>query len=67
MEAIELTRDHKATSHAEKQRILRHGGRVEQLMDETGQPIGPHRVWLQYAWIPGLAMSRAIGDMVAHQ
>ena len=37
------------------------------LVDEMGQPMGPHRVWLQYAWIPGLAMSRALGDVLAHQ
>lgn len=29
--------------------------------------MGPFRVWLQYAWIPGLAMSRALGDVLAHQ
>lgn len=39
---------------------------VHRLVDEMGQPIGPFRVWLQYAWIPGLAMSRALGDAVAH-
>lgn len=37
------------------------------LVDENGQPMGPFRVWLQYAWIPGLAMSRALGDVLAHQ
>jgi hypothetical protein len=37
------------------------------LVDEMGQPMGPFRVWLQYAWIPGLAMSRALGDVLAHQ
>ena len=37
------------------------------LVDEDGQPVGPHRVWLQYAWVPGLAMSRALGDQLAHQ
>lgn len=36
------------------------------LVDETGQPIGPHRVWLECAWLPGLAMSRALGDKLAH-
>ena len=40
---------------------------VLRLVDESGQPIGPFRVWLQYAWIPGLAMSRALGDALAHQ
>ena len=37
------------------------------LVDELGQPIGPFRVWLQRAWVPGLAMSRAIGDVLAHK
>lgn len=41
--------------------------KVCRLVDESGQPIGPFRVWLQYAWIPGLAMSRALGDALAHQ
>jgi hypothetical protein len=40
---------------------------MRRLVDEAGQPMGPHRVWLQYAWIPGLAMSRALGDVLAHQ
>jgi serine/threonine protein phosphatase PrpC len=28
-------------------------------------PVGPARVWLGDAWMPGLAMSRSIGDTVA--
>jgi hypothetical protein len=39
---------------------------VDRLVDETGQPMGPYRVWLEYAWLPGLAMSRALGDRLAH-
>lgn len=66
-EAIELTQDHKPTTPEERARILKANGRVERLVDEYGQPMGPHRVWLQYAWIPGLAMSRALGDVLAHQ
>ena len=30
-----------------------------------GYPIGPLRVWLQNLQIPGLAMTRSIGDLVA--
>ena len=30
--------------------------------DEDGEPVGPARVWLRDAWLPGLAMSRSIGD-----
>ena len=37
------------------------------LVDEMGQPIGPYRVWLQRTWVPGLAMSRALGDKLAHR
>ncbi|PNH12405.1 putative protein phosphatase 2C 64 [Tetrabaena socialis] len=66
-EAIDLTNDHKPTTPEEKARILKANGRVERLVDEMGQPMGPYRVWLQYAWIPGLAMSRALGDVLAHQ
>ena len=29
--------------------------------------MGPYRVWLQCAWVPGLAMSRALGDTLAHR
>lgn len=36
------------------------------LFDTSGKPIGPYRVWLQQSWVPGLAMSRALGDAVAH-
>lgn len=56
------------------QLLLAHQGSSSQcpgvpcrLVDELGQPIGPFRVWLQRAWVPGLAMSRAIGDVLAHK
>jgi serine/threonine protein phosphatase PrpC len=64
--AVPLTFDHKPDTPAEAARIAAAGGRVEQLVDERGQRVGPHRVWLRTAWTPGLAMSRALGDGVAH-
>jgi serine/threonine protein phosphatase PrpC len=64
--AVALTQDHKPDTPAEAARIAAAGGRVEQLVDERGQRVGPHRVWLRSAWTPGLAMSRALGDGVAH-
>ncbi len=67
LHAVDLTVDHKPTDPEEKARIIKANGRVERLVYEMGQPMGPHRVWLQYAWIPGLAMSRALGDVLAHQ
>jgi serine/threonine protein phosphatase PrpC len=33
--------------------------------DEQGNPLGPARVWLRYQDVPGLAMSRSLGDGVA--
>lgn len=32
-----------------------------------GDPVGPHRVWHPTGAYPGLAMSRSLGDYVAHQ
>jgi serine/threonine protein phosphatase PrpC len=65
--AVPLTFDHKPDSPGEVERIKKAGGRVEQLVDERGRRVGPHRVWLRTSWTPGLAMSRALGDVVAHR
>ena len=65
-EGIALTKDHKPTDSSELTRILNHGGRVQRLADSSGREIGPYRVWVSGSWVPGLAMSRALGDFVAH-
>jgi serine/threonine protein phosphatase PrpC len=62
---IELSHDHKPNDKLEKVRILEAGGRVEPFQETGGQFIGPDRVWLQHEQLPGLAMSRSIGDLVA--
>mmetsp|Transcript_19813 Transcript_19813/g.48654 ORF Transcript_19813/g.48654 Transcript_19813/m.48654 type:complete len:368 (+) Transcript_19813:128-1231(+) len=61
----ELSEDHKPDRDDERARIQQFGGRVEPLIDETGEPIGPHRVWLPNMMLPGLAMARSIGDDIA--
>ncbi|KAL4419376.1 hypothetical protein ABPG77_002903 [Micractinium sp. CCAP 211/92] len=66
MRAVPLTRDHKPGNTDERARIAASGGRVERLVDQRGLPVGPDRVWLSTSWVPGLAMSRALGDAVAH-
>lgn len=63
--SIALSRDHKPNETDESSRISRHGGRVEAYQDEHGNPFGPSRVWLKHQNIPGLAMSRSLGDKVA--
>lgn len=62
---ISLSNDHKPNLTEEKQRIEECGGRVEPFKEETGEFIGPDRVWLKDEQLPGLAMSRSIGDLVA--
>ncbi len=44
---------------------MAHNGRVDTFREANGDPIGPARVWLKHENIPGLAMSRSLGDLVA--
>ena len=64
--ARQLTWDHKPNSSGEYSRILANQGRVFQWQDKNNSPIGPHRVWHPDHDYPGLAMSRSLGDFVAH-
>ena len=66
--ADELSRDHKLDNDIECERILSNGGRVESFKDtlNPNESIGPRRVWLPDQDIPGLAMSRSMGDQIAH-
>jgi len=67
LQAIDLTRDHKPTLPGERDRLAAAGARVCPLTDHNGEPMGPARVWLSGAWVPGLAMSRALGDGLARR
>lgn len=60
-----LSRDHKPDTKDEKDRIIACNGRVDTFREANGDPIGPARVWLKHENVPGLAMSRSIGDFVA--
>lgn len=63
--AINVTQDHKPDLPAEKARIEAKGGRVFAVEYDDGVD-GPPRVWLGHMDVPGLAMSRSLGDAVAH-
>merc|ERR1712071_273915 len=63
--AEEFTHDHKPESPGEKERIIAAGGRVFAVEYDDGID-GPPRVWLGHMDVPGLAMSRSLGDAVAH-
>lgn len=60
-----LSIDHKPDRADEHERIMNTNGRVDPFREENGDPVGPARVWLKTQNIPGLAMSRSIGDLVA--
>ena len=55
-----------AEAFEEKVRIEGNGGRVETRIYDDGY-VGPARVYLQFAQVPGLAMSRSLCDTVAKE
>jgi serine/threonine protein phosphatase PrpC len=65
--SVALSKDHKPENAEEKERIKKSNGRVEPFKNAQGSFVGPMRVWLKNDDIPGLAMSRSIGDLVASQ
>ena len=68
IEVQALSIDHKPDMPDEKRRILGMGGRIDTFHDASNndEPIGPYRVWLKDQDMPGLAMSRSLGDRLAH-
>lgn len=65
MKAVTVSLDHKPDREDEMKRIVARGGRVFAVEYDDGVD-GPPRVWLGHMDIPGLAMSRSLGDTVAH-
>lgn len=57
---VDLSHDQKPSRQDEKKRVKNAGGRIARWR----RNIGPLRVWLPRDWIPGLAMTRSIGDTV---
>ena len=60
---IALTHDHVPFRPDERARLERAGGRVERWSPLPGLDTGPPRVYLPSTRIPGLAVSRAFGDL----
>mmetsp|Transcript_34347 Transcript_34347/g.60169 ORF Transcript_34347/g.60169 Transcript_34347/m.60169 type:complete len:400 (-) Transcript_34347:150-1349(-) len=67
LKPIQLTVDQKPNSDEEVERIRRAGGVVKRLIDENGNSMGPYRVWRPNSRVPGLAMSRSIGDSIGSE
>ena len=60
-----LSVDQKPDRADERRRIVECRGRVEPCKGAHNEPIGPPRVWLPTQDVPGLAMSRSFGDLIA--
>jgi serine/threonine protein phosphatase PrpC len=60
--AIQLTKDCKPNDPDEMFRIFRSGGKVDRSKKPNGQPYGAYRVFGKAKDVPGLAMSRSLGD-----
>jgi len=60
-ESVMGTVDHKPQDPEERRRIVGSGGEVVRMFSGM-----PHRVFARGHEIPGLAMSRALGDLIAH-
>ena len=67
-EIIDLSLDQKPENLNEKKRIQKMGGIISQCNDlyDDGKEGGPFRIWVKGCDYPGLAMSRSIGDKIAH-
>ena len=62
-----LSRDHKPAEADEARRIDLMGGRIKRCYDEEHKRfVGPDRVWMKNKDEPGLAMTRSLGDKIAH-
>ena len=64
-EAVALSHDHNTLRLDERTRILNSHGRISKSKDDNGNLVGPERVWLPDDDIPGLAMTRSIGDKIS--
>ena len=60
-----LSYDHHPDVEGERRRIIKNNGRISRIINKKGFGVGPLRVWLKTEDVPGLAMTRSIGDMVA--
>ena len=63
--AIELSSDQKPCRQDEAKRVSKAGGIIRQFVSGTGNSVGPLRVWGTEKSIPGLAMTRSIGDTIS--
>lgn len=64
---LKLSVEQRPNNREELDRIKKAGGKVQQLTNEQGFKIGPYRVWKKIGTLPGLSMSRSIGDSIGKE
>ena len=60
-----LNRPHNFDTDEEKTRVEAAGGRILRFKDPDDNFVGPYRVFLPDQPLPGLSMSRSVGDVIA--
>jgi serine/threonine protein phosphatase PrpC len=64
---LKLAVEQRPNIREELERIKKAGGKVQQLTNDQGIKVGPYRVWKKVGTLPGLAMSRSIGDSIGKE
>jgi serine/threonine protein phosphatase PrpC len=62
---LAITLDQKPNQQEEMKRIQQAGGIIQRLPFPSRRKQGPYRVWKPETTLPGLAMSRSLGDSIA--
>ncbi|KAK3251603.1 hypothetical protein CYMTET_39059 [Cymbomonas tetramitiformis] len=65
LRAQPLSIDHRPSRPVERDRIIQSGGRVQPKRIASGRFVGEDRVWLQEMEMPGLMVTRSLGDEIA--
>ncbi|CAG9325528.1 unnamed protein product [Blepharisma stoltei] len=67
LKEMAITVDQKPNHQEEYERIIQAGGKIQQLADSQGKTSGPYRIWKKFGNLPGLTISRSIGDSIAKE
>lgn len=59
---MQLSEDHKPDNATERARIESRNGIIGRSLDQSGNHFGPLRVWAKGEDLPGLSLSRTVGD-----
>ena len=62
---VQISNDHTPDIPQEYQRIINKGGRVDKYMDEYGNRSGHNRIYKKDQKVPGIRVSRALGNFEA--